>query len=74
MKFILNKGRVFVEECSEKFCSKYIDLTQLLGASIANYIYELEMNHSSKGVEYFKKLFPKLSYIFKGENNNENIC
>ena len=41
-----------------------IDLTLLLGSTIANYIYALEQSNAGSGVAYFRKLFPKSYYAY----------
>ncbi len=42
----------------------FIDLTLLLGSTIANYIYALEQSNAGSGVAYFRKLFPKSYYAY----------
>ncbi len=39
-----------------------IDLTQMFGSTIADYIYSLEQSNAGAGVAYFRKYFPKLFY------------
>lgn len=41
-----------------------IDLTQMFGSTIADYIYSLEQANSGAGVAWFKKLFPKDYYEY----------
>ena len=41
-----------------------LDLTQMFGSTIADYIYELEQNNSGSGVAWFKALFPKPYYAY----------
>lgn len=41
-----------------------VDLTQLFGSTIADYIYQLEQNTAGAGVAFFKKLFPKDYYPY----------
>ena len=41
-----------------------IDLTQMFGSTIANYIYSLEQSQAGAGVEWFKKLFPDDYYPY----------
>ena len=41
---------------------QFIDLTQMFGTTIADYIYSLEQAHAGDGVAFFRKLFPKLYY------------
>ena len=41
-----------------------IDLTQMFGSTIADYIYSLEQANSGAGVAWFKKLFPKPYYAY----------
>lgn len=40
------------------------DLTQMFGATIADYIYSLEQTNVGAGVAWFKKLFPKGYYAY----------
>ena len=41
-----------------------IDLTQMFGSTIADYIYSLEQANAGAGVAWFKKLFPKPYYAY----------
>lgn len=41
-----------------------IDLTQMFGSTIADYIYSLETANAGAGVAWFKKLFPKPYYAY----------
>lgn len=41
-----------------------IDLTQMFGTTIADYIYNLEQNTAGAGVAFFKKLFPAPYYAY----------
>ena len=41
-----------------------MDLTQMLGSTIADYIYALEQSNAGAGVAYFRKLFPKPYYAY----------
>lgn len=41
-----------------------IDLTQMFGSTIADYIYNLETANAGAGVAWFKKLFPKDYYAY----------
>lgn len=41
-----------------------IDLTQMFGSTIADYIYSLETATAGAGVAYFRKLFPKPYYAY----------
>lgn len=41
-----------------------IDLTQMFGSTIADYIYSLEQSQAGAGVAWFKKLFPKDYYEY----------
>ena len=41
-----------------------IDLTQMFGSTIADYIYSLEQANAGAGVAWFKKLFPKDYYAY----------
>ena len=42
----------------------FIDLTQMFGSTIADYIYSLEQANAGAGVAWFKKLFPKPYYAY----------
>ena len=41
-----------------------IDLTQMFGSTIADYIYTLETTNAGSGVAWFRKLFPKSYYAY----------
>lgn len=41
-----------------------IDLTQMFGTSVADYIYSLEQSSTGAGVAFFRKLFPKDYYEY----------
>lgn len=41
-----------------------IDLTQMFGSTIADYIYSIEQSQAGAGVAWFKKLFPKDYYEY----------
>ena len=41
-----------------------IDLTQMFGSTIADYIYSLEQSQAGAGVAWFKKLFPNDYYAY----------
>lgn len=41
-----------------------IDLTQMFGSTIADYIYSIEQSQAGAGVAWFKKLFPKDYYAY----------
>ena len=41
-----------------------IDLTQMFGSTIADYIYNLEQNESGSGVTFFKSLYPNNYYAY----------
>lgn len=43
-----------------------VDLTQMFGSTIADYIYSLEQNEAGSGVAWFKSLFPKDHYAYDG--------
>lgn len=43
---------------------KVIDLTQMFGSTIADYIYNLEQSTAGAGVAFFRKLFPKPYYAY----------
>lgn len=42
----------------------FIDLTQMFGSSVADYIYSLEQSTAGAGVAFFRKLFPKDYYEY----------
>lgn len=42
----------------------FVDLTQMFGSTIADYIYSLEQATAGSGVAYFKSLFPKDYYDY----------
>ena len=46
------------------FKPQLIDLTQMFGTEIADYIYSLEQATAGAGVAYFRKLFPKPYYAY----------
>lgn len=46
------------------FKPQFIDITQLLGSTIADYIYSLEQANAGDGVAWFKKYFPKDFYSY----------
>ena len=46
------------------FKPQYIDLTQMFGSTIADYIYSLEQSQAGAGVAWFKKLFPNDYYAY----------
>lgn len=43
---------------------QWIDLTQMFGSTIADYIYSLEQGTAGAGVAWFRKLFPKPYYEY----------
>ncbi len=43
---------------------QFIDLTQMFGSTIADYVYSLEQATAGAGVAWFKKLFPKDYYAY----------
>lgn len=47
-----------------KFKMQFFDLTQMLGSTIADYIYSLEQATAGAGVAFFRKLFPKSYYAY----------
>ena len=49
---------------NEKFYVQKIDLTQMFGSTIADYIYSLETATAGAGVSLFKSLFPKDYYPY----------
>lgn len=42
----------------------FIDLTQMFGSTIADYIYSLEQANAGSGVAWFKRYFPKEYYAY----------
>lgn len=49
---------------NEKVYPQVIDLTQMFGSTIADYIYSLEQATTGAGVAWFRKLFPKPYYAY----------
>ena len=49
---------------SSDFTTYLVDLTQLFGPTIADYIYQLEQATAGAGVAYFRNLFPKDYYPY----------
>ena len=47
-----------------KIYPQLIDLTQMFGSTIADYIYSLEQATAGAGVAYFRKLFPNNYYAY----------
>lgn len=47
---------------TSKLC--FVDLTQMFGSAIADYIYSLEQSNTGSGVAWFKSLFNKPYYAF----------
>lgn len=47
-----------------EFQLQVIDLTQMFGATIADYIYSLEQAEAGAGVAFFRKLFPEDYYAY----------
>lgn len=56
------KSSGFVDVLFKNFM--FIDLTQMFGSTIADYIYSLEQGTTGAGVAWFKKLFPKPYYAY----------
>ena len=50
-----------------------LDLTQMLGATIADYIYGLETNQAGDGVAFFRKYFPKTYYAYDA-GSLQSVC
>lgn len=48
----------------DEFYVAFIDLTQMFGSTIADYIYSLEQSTAGAGVSLFKSLFPKDYYAY----------
>ena len=42
----------------------FIDLTQMFGSTVADYIYQLEQTTAGEGVAFFKSLFPNTYYPY----------
>ena len=57
----ITNGTVFA---NAKIGLNCIDLTQMFGSTIANYIYSLETAHAGDGVAFFRSLFPKSYYAY----------
>ena len=58
----INKNNV--ELNNKKFAPQFVDLTQMFGTTIADYIYSLEQATAGAGVAWFRKLFPKPYYEY----------
>lgn len=58
---VLESGVVFA---NTKIKSSIIDLTQMFGSTIADYIYSLEQANAGSGVAWFKRYFPKEYYAY----------
>lgn len=52
---------------------KLINLTKMLGAKQADYMYEIERNHTGDGVAAFNHLFPSPSYFYEEFNRERKI-
>lgn len=44
--------------------AQFLDLTQMFGSTIADYIYSLEQANAGSGVAWFKRYFPKEYYAY----------
>lgn len=60
--FVYGTGVTYTDLMVKNFMC--IDLTQLFGSTIADYIYALEQNTAGAGVAFFKRLFPKSYYPY----------
>lgn len=60
-RFDFKEGQTFT---NVKIYPQYIDLTQMFGSAIADYIYSLEQANAGAGVAWFRKLFPKPYYAY----------
>lgn len=49
---------------NKKIYPQLIDLTQMFGSTIADYIYSLEQGNTGAGVAFFRSLFPKPYYAY----------
>ena len=47
-----------------KIKAQFIDLTQMFGSTIADYVYSLEQGTAGAGVAWFRNLFPKPYYAY----------
>ena len=52
---------------------KLINLTKMLGAKQADYMYEMERQNTGDGVEIFHQLFPSPSYFYEEFNRERKI-
>lgn len=60
--FVYGTGTTYTDLMVKNFV--FIDLTQMFGSTIADYIYTLEQSTAGAGVAFFKKLFPKPYYPY----------
>ena len=63
--FYCDTGQLSVDGTLQVKNAMCIDLTQLLGSTIADYLLALETATAGAGVAWFKKLFPKQYYAFQ---------
>ena len=68
---IANNGATLSGQYFEVQNFNIIDLTQLFGTTVADYIYNLEQATTGAGVAYFRNLFPKDYYDY---NSGEFTC
>ena len=65
MVFYTNRNTVLEEGDYVKAKDfQIIDLTQMFGSTIANYIYTLEQSTAGSGVAWFRKYFPNVYYAY----------
>lgn len=78
----IENGAVF---SNFRYYLNVIDLTQMFGSTIADYIYSLETATAGAGVSLFKSLFPKDYYVYNAgelmsvktsarETTGKNLC
>ncbi|MBQ6756774.1 MAG: carbohydrate binding domain-containing protein [Oscillospiraceae bacterium] len=61
---VIQNGTTLANEWFEAQNFNAFDLTQMLGSTVADYIYNLEQTTTGAGVAYFRELFPNDYYPF----------
>lgn len=56
-----------------KFYPKIVDLTQMFGSTVADYLYTLETQTAGAGVALFRSLFPKPYYAYTATPSLESV-
>ena len=62
--YLYPKTNTAVDDTQEVYYLNLIDLTQMFGTTIADYILSLETANTGDGVAYFKSLFPNDYYAY----------